>query len=153
MRNARNDLGAIESKISHGGEITMIKPITPQDAKTASMMAGQIQSVSPYQNPAHILSPPRDWLEAFQKGEISWSFFRFRYKSLLQKRFREDPQRIFFLLDSSNGSRSLFLSCHCQAGPCHREIAAEFLERMRSRDEYQKHIDWRAAGVAVLTSF
>lgn len=90
-----------------------------------------VQSISPYQNPGHVLAPPRRWLEALIRSEYNWHFFRLRYKNMLRNRFREEPERFFSLLDGSEGEKPLVLTCHCLAGGCHRELAKEFLESLR----------------------
>ena len=103
------------------------------------LVAGQVQNISPYHNPAHVLAPPRQWLEALLRGEYSWHFFRLRYKNLLRRRFQEESIRFFSLLEASEQDRSMYLTCHCLAGNCHREIAVEFLENLRQQGPYQRY--------------
>jgi len=97
-----------------------------------------VQCASPYLNPAHVLSPPRHWLEALVDGGMTWEFFRLRYKALLRTRSRENPEAFYALLEASEGDKSLVLTCHCLAGPCHLEVAREFLEWLRERTPYQQ---------------
>ena len=89
----------------------------------------------------HALSPRRSWIEALLREEYSWHFFRWRYKNMLRLRFRSEPERFFSILDASAGERPLYLACHCLAEPCHREIAMDFLEKLRQQRPYRK---WQA---------
>ena len=109
-----------------------------------------VHNISPYLNPAHVLAPPRHWLELLLQGAYPWHFFRLRYKNLLRNRFREEPERFFAMLDASEGERPVYLACHCLSGPCHREVAAEFLEKLRSQIPYR---DWNGLGAATLHAF
>lgn len=102
-----------------------------------------VQCISPYLNPAHVLSPPRAWLESILDGSISWEFFRLRYKNLLRTRFREDPEPFFALLDEAGAGHELVLTCHCLAGPCHTEVAREFLDKLREQEPYRRWVDLR----------
>jgi hypothetical protein len=102
-----------------------------------------VQCISPYLNPAHVLAPPRDWLEAVVQGGFTWEFFRLRYKDLLRRRFREFPEPFFSLLDASAGDQILALTCHCLAGPCHAEVAKDFLDKLRDLAPYQQWIALR----------
>lgn len=111
----------------------MIQVISQKQADRTPPPALHLHCISPYLNPAHVLAPPRHWVEALAKGEFSWAFFRFRYKSLLRKRFNADPERFNALLDASEGSAPLILSCHCEAAPCHRYLARAFLEHLREQ--------------------
>src|SRR5262249_6767913 len=77
------------------------------------------------------LSPPRHWLEALVDGGMTWEFFRLRYKALLRTRFGEDPEAFYALLEASEGEHILSLTCHCLAGPCHLDVAKDFLEWLR----------------------
>ncbi len=97
-----------------------------------------VQCASPYLNPAHVLSPPRHWLEALVDGGMTWEFFRLRYKALLRSRFREDAEAFYGLLAASEGEKTLALTCHCLAGPCHLEVAREFLDWLRERAPYRE---------------
>ncbi len=112
----------------------MIHLLSHTDAECRQLAPAQVQCISPYISPAHVLAPPRHWLEALVQGRYSWPLFRLRYKTLLRRRFREEPERFFALLDASTGARALYLTCHCRAGHCHGEIAAEFLENLRRRE-------------------
>jgi hypothetical protein len=98
--------------------------------------------ISPYLNPGHVLAPPRQWLEALLDGEITWEFFRLRYKNLLRNRFRADPEPFFSLLEESSAGH-LVLTCHCLAGPCHVEVAQEFLDRLREQEPFRRWADQR----------
>jgi len=117
----------------------MLHQISQTQADREGIVPNQIQNISPYHNPGHVLAPPRHWLESLLRGEFPWNFFRLRYKNLLRRRFRETPSRFFSLLEASENDKPLFLSCHCLAGNCHREIAAEFLETLRRQAPYQRH--------------
>ncbi len=105
--------------------------------------AAHVQCISPYLNPAHVLSPPRAWLEALLDGSISWEFFRLRYKSLLRSRFKADAEPFFALLDESGPGRELVLTCHCLAGACHVEVAREFLDKLREQEPYRRWVTQR----------
>ncbi|HKJ91674.1 MAG TPA: hypothetical protein VJ957_00845 [Longimicrobiales bacterium] len=107
--------------------------MSQRDADRRALPARHVQSVSPYVNPAHVLAPPRRWLEALVNGEFSWPFFRLRYKNLLRKRYAAEPERFHALLDASTGQEDLVLTCHCVTDLCHRELAREFLERVRTQ--------------------
>jgi hypothetical protein len=109
----------------------MIHLLSQSEAERQDIRPSQIQSISPYANPAHVLAPPRHWLEALVREEYSWPFFRLRYKTLLRARFKEDPGRFFALLDASDGASPLYLTCQCLSAPCHRAVAREFLENLR----------------------
>lgn len=111
----------------------MIQLMPQIEAERQGVDAVQIQCISPYLNPAHVLAPPRLWLEALARGEYSWHFFRLRYKNLLRARYRAEPERFAELLRDSEGPRKLVLTCHCLTAHCHREVAKEFLERLRER--------------------
>jgi hypothetical protein len=112
-------------------------------ADTAAHGHSESQCISPYLNPAHVLAPPRVWLESVLDGSFSWEFFRLRYKNLLRTRFKEDPEPFFALLDESAGENELMLTCHCLAGPCHVEVAQDFLERLRDQEPYRRWVDLR----------
>lgn len=120
----------------------MIELIPQTVADREGLNPALVQSISPYLNPAHVLSPPRDWLEALVHGETSWPFFRLRYKDMLRKRFLDEPARFYNLLQASQGSRKMYLACHCLTSHCHREIAREFLEHVREEEDYGR---WLAA--------
>ena len=109
----------------------MLRVMSQRDAERSAVPAAAVQSISPYVNPAHVLAPPRRWLEQLVSGEISWSFFRLRYKSLLRSRYAAEPERFHALLDAAAGGPALVLTCHCLSDRCHRELALEFLERVR----------------------
>jgi hypothetical protein len=113
----------------------MIHLMSQRDADLQRLPEGhqnaQVHSVSPYLNPAHVLAPPRRWLEAVASGAWAWEFFRLRYKSLLRSRFQAEPERFHALLEVSDGAKTLVLTCHCLGDRCHRELAREFLERLR----------------------
>jgi Active DUF488-N3 subclade len=111
----------------------MLHTMSQRDAERSTLPRAQVQNVSPYQNPAHVLAPPRHWLEALGSGEYSWPFFRLRYKSLLRSRYSAEPERFHALLDASAGNSDLVLTCHCLTERCHRELAREFLERVRAQ--------------------
>lgn len=113
--------------------------IAPQAAVAQEAAAGAcVECASPYLNPAHVLSPPRHWLEALVDGGMTWEFFRLRYKALLRTRFREHADAFYALLEASEGDKALVLTCHCLAGPCHLEVAHEFLDWLRDRAPYQE---------------
>ncbi len=107
-------------------------------AHEAGQHARHTECISPYVNPGHVLAAPRHWLEAVVKGEYTWQFFRLRYKHLLRSRFQENPEPFFALLEASDGENELVLTCHCLAGPCHAEVAVDFLERLRDQAAYQQ---------------
>lgn len=113
----------------------MIRLMSQTEAERGNVPPSTVQNISPFLNPAHVLAPPRHWLDALASGKYSWSFFRLRYKSLLRDRFRESPERFHSLLDASEGQAALALTCHCLDGHCHREPAREFLEYLRTRRE------------------
>lgn len=123
----------------------MITTPADQAAHTDSSAHGSahVQCISPYLNPAHVLAPPRAWLESILDGSISWEFFRLRYKNLLRTRFRDDPEPFFALLDGSGHGHDLVLTCHCLAGPCHAEVARDFLDRLREQEPYRRWVDLR----------
>lgn len=109
-----------------------LMPQTEADKRGVDMR--EVQCISPYLNPAHVLAPPRPWLEALLSGEYTWHFFRLRYKNLLRARYQAEPERFADLLRDSEGARRLVLTCHCLTPHCHREVAREFLERLRERN-------------------
>ena len=111
----------------------MIHLMSQRDAEQSRVSAAQVHNVSPYVNPAHVLAPPRAWLEALVNGQYSWPFFRLRFKTLLRNRYRAEPGRFQTLLDASAGERELVLACHCLSDHCHRELAREFLEHLRAQ--------------------
>lgn len=119
------------------------QPVSHASAAHAGHDAARVQCISPYLNPAHVLAPPRAWLEAVMDGSISWEFFRLRYKNLLRTRFKEDADPFFALLDESGPGRELVLTCHCLAGPCHVEVARDFLDKLRAQEPYQRWVDLR----------
>jgi len=123
----------------------MLHQLSQTQADQAELAAGQVQNISPYHNPGHVLAPPRQWLEALLRGDYSWHFFRLRYKNLLRRRFREESGRFFSLLEASEHERPIYLTCHCLTGHCHREIAAEFLENLRRQEPYQRFRSAKAA--------
>jgi len=126
----------------------MIHLLSHNQAEKDQINPGLVHSISPYLNPGHVLSPPRSWLEALLDGSYSWHFFRLRYKNLLRNRFRQDPETFFRLLDASAGDKPLYLTCHCLAGPCHSEIASEFMEILRWQKPYQNSLREREMGHA-----
>ena len=111
----------------------MIQLMSQTEAERGDIPASTVQNISPFLNPAHVLAPPRHWLDALASGKYSWPFFRLRYKTLLRDRYREFPERFHSLLDVSEGKGALTLTCHCLEGNCHREPAREFLEYLRTR--------------------
>jgi Active DUF488-N3 subclade len=111
----------------------MLHVMSQREADRNGVPATRAASISPYVNPAHVLAPPRRGLEALAGGAWSWQFFRLRYKSLLRERYRQEPERFHALLDASAGEAELVLTCHCATGRCHRELAREFLERLREQ--------------------
>ena len=123
----------------------MLHQISQTQADRDHLPPSEIQNISPYHNPGHVLAPPRQWLEGLLRSEFPWHFFRLRYKNLLRRRFREEPARFFSLLEASEHDHEMYLTCHCLAGHCHREIAAEFMETLRRQEPYQRH---RAAQAA-----
>ncbi len=130
----------------------MIFLMSQVEADRHQVKPGIVQCISPYLNPAHVLAPPRGWLEALVRGEFSWHFFRLRYKSLLRKRFRADPERFFALLDASGNVHPLVLTCHCLSNPCHREIARDFLENLRLQPPYCRRSEMREAVFAAMAT-
>lgn len=126
----------------------MIHLLSQNQAERAGIRAGLVQSISPYLNPAHVLTPPREWLEALLRGDYSWHFFRLRYKNLLRTRYNQEPDSFHALLEASEGEQALYLTCHCLTGHCHREIAAEFLETLRMQGPYQLRVAARNAAAA-----
>ena len=111
----------------------MIKTLSHSEASQVGLPAAQTQNVDPQNNPAHILAPPNKWLAALADGTYSWPFFRLRYKTLLRARFKDEPERFQHLLEASQGGNDLYLTCHCETHEhCHRELAQEFLENLRS---------------------
>jgi uncharacterized protein YeaO (DUF488 family) len=111
----------------------MIQAMSQREAERSGLPQGRVQSVSPYVNPAHVLAPPRRWLEALAQGEYSWQFFRLRYKNLLRQRYTAEPERFHALLDAAAAGQDLVLTCHCLTERCHRALAQEFLERVRAQ--------------------
>ncbi|MEE8435415.1 MAG: hypothetical protein V3S64_11565 [bacterium] len=116
----------------------MIQLKSPKEAERSGLPSSQVQSISPYLNPAHVLSPPRYWLEALLKRKHNWPFFRWRYKTMLRKRFRDEPSRFHAILSASEGNTPLTLTCHClgqhgQGQTCHAPLAREFLENLRKQ--------------------
>lgn len=116
----------------------MIQLKSQKEAERSGLPPSRVQSISPYLNPAHVLSPPRHWLEALEKGEYNWPFFRWRYKTMLRKRFRDEPSRFHAILSASAGSPPFTLTCHCpgqycQGQTCHAPLAREFLENLREQ--------------------
>ena len=111
----------------------MIELLSQTEAERQGINPRRIQCITPYLNPAHVLSPPREWLEALIRGDYGWHFFRLRYKNLLRNRFRAEPERFHSLLDASADEQTLYLTCHCLTGHCHRDIAREYLELLRER--------------------
>ncbi|MCH8075538.1 MAG: hypothetical protein IIC13_06690 [SAR324 cluster bacterium] len=116
----------------------MIQLKSQKEAQRRGLPSAQVQSISPYLNPAHVLSPPRYWLEALEQGEFNWPFFRWRYKTMLRKRFRDEPSRFHAILSASEGNAPLTLTCHClgqhgQGQRCHAPLAREFLENLREQ--------------------
>lgn len=109
----------------------MLHALSQREADRRGLQGARVVSVSPYVNPAHILAPPRRWLEALVSGEYSWPLFRLRYKNLLRTRYRAEPERFHALLDASVGESEVVLTCHCMTERCHRELALEFLQRLR----------------------
>ena len=118
----------------------MITLLPHTQAEREHRHPSQVQCISPYLNPAHVLAPPRDWLEHLIQGECGWPFFRLRYKHLLRKRFQAEPERFFTLLAASEGEQELVLTCHCLTDHCHRDVARAFLEYLRSQPAYRR---WR----------
>ncbi len=121
----------------------MIQLLSQNEAERRKLSGARVQCISPYLNPAHVLAPPRHWLEALVNGAFSWDFFRLRYKNLLRRRYRAEPRRFQALLEASVGGRELYLTCHCLGGNCHGELAREFLESVR---EQHPHRAAREAG-------
>ncbi len=119
----------------------MIQLKSQKEAERGGLPPSQIHSISPYRNPAHVLAPPRFWLETLEKGEITWPFFRWRYKTMLRKRFRDEPSRFDAILSASAGNTPLTLTCHClgnngqsgQRKKCHAVLALEFLDTLRTQ--------------------
>lgn len=116
----------------------MIQLKSQKEAERRGLPPSSVQSISPYLNPAHVLSPPRYWLEALEKGEYNLPFFRWRYKTMLRKRFRDEPSRFHAILSASEGNTPLTLTCHClgqhgQGQACHAPLAREFLENLRKQ--------------------
>ena len=111
----------------------MIHLMSQLEAERNRLPLSQVQCISPYLNPAHVLAPPRAWLEALVNGKYGWEFFRFRYKSLLRQRYKAEPARFDTLLDAAGGHKALTLTCHCLTELCHRTLAREFLESVRTR--------------------
>ncbi|MDH5751853.1 MAG: hypothetical protein OEZ59_05485 [Deltaproteobacteria bacterium] len=109
----------------------MLNHLSQREADLLEIPAVNIQSVSPYVNPGHVLAPPRHWLESLAEGEYSWAFFSLRYKTMLRDRFRDTPERFMPLLETAAGEEPLYLTCHCMAGHCHAELAVEFLGQLR----------------------
>ena len=125
----------------------MIELLSQTEAERRGIDPRRIQCITPYLNPAHVLSPPRQWLEALVRGEYGWHFFRLRYKNLLRNRYRAEPDRFHALLEESQRGQSLYLTCHCLTNHCHREIAREYLEMLRNRIAQQTQTDALATPV------
>lgn len=109
----------------------MIQLMSQLEAEQSKLPPSSVQCISPFLNPAHVLAPPRHWLDLLVSGQYSWAFFRLRYKNLLKKRREDDPDRFESLLDVSEGKLDLILTCHCLSDHCHRSLAREFLEQVR----------------------
>ena len=82
--------------------------------------------------------------QALEKGEYNWPFFRWRYKTMLRKRFRDEPSRFHAILSASKGNTPLTLTCHCpgqycQGQTCHASLAREFLENLREQLPAEPH--------------
>ena len=75
----------------------MIELLSKTDAERLGVDPRDIQCISPYLNSAHILAPPRRWLEGVLREDCSWHFFRLRYKNLLRNRYQAEPER--FIVD------------------------------------------------------
>ena len=120
----------------------MIHLLSIKEADRNRLSPLHTHCISPYLNPAHFLAPPRAWLEALLRGDISWNFLRLRYKNMLRNHFLDNPLPFFELLEDSESFRSVYLTCHCLTDHCHREIAQEFLELLRAQAPYQ---EWSAA--------
>jgi hypothetical protein len=129
----------------------MIQLLSQTEAERHGLATDQVVCVSPYLNPHHVLAPPLTWLYALVQGSYSWHFFRLRYKNLLRNRLRDEPEAFFALLDASQDGQSLYLTCHCLSDPCHREIAREFLEKLREGEAYRQWRDLRPLHLAALT--
>ena len=125
----------------------MIELLSQTEAERRGIDPRRIQCITPYLNPAHVLSPPRQWLEALVREEYGWHFFRLRYKNLLRNRYRAEPERFHALLEESQRGQSLYLTCHCLTNHCHREIAREYLEMLRKRIAQQTQTDALATPV------
>jgi len=94
---------------------------------------GQVHNVNPHSNPAHILAPPRHWLDSLSQGAWGWAFFRLRYKNLLRQRVQADPGRFRDLLDSADKQGGMQLECACGSAQCHAPLADEFLQGLREK--------------------
>lgn len=116
----------------------MINQLSQTEAARQGIPSTRIQNISPYVNPAHVLAPPRKWVEGLVKGTYTWPFFRLRYKALLRDRYQKWPERFESLLMASHGANPLFLTCHCMTELCHRELALEFLEKLRLEHPFGK---------------
>jgi len=114
----------------------MIELLTVKQASAPSVRPEAVQHISPYINPGHFLCPPQSWVEALISEKYSWQFFRLRYKNLLRKRFREEPERFFKLLEASEGEQVMYLASHTLAPPSHVEVARDFLEHLRQQPPY-----------------
>ena len=112
----------------------MIDLMSQREAERRGIDPREIQNISPYVNPAHVLAPPRHWLEGLVRESCGWHLFRLRYKNLLRSRYQADPAAFDALLQASEGGRNLVLTCHCLTTQCHRGIAREFLDKLRSRE-------------------
>jgi len=112
----------------------MIELMSQREAERRGIDPREIQNISPYVNPAHVLAPPRHWLEGLVREGCSWHLFRLRYKNLLRSRYQAEPAAFDALLQASEGGRKLVLTCHCLTPHCHRSIAREFLDKLRSRE-------------------
>jgi hypothetical protein len=112
----------------------MIETMSQREAERQGADPREIQNISPFVNPAHVLAPPRAWLEGLVREACTWQLFRLRYKNLLRSRYQADPSAFDALLQASEGPRRLVLTCHCLTPHCHRSIAREFLEKLRSRE-------------------
>ncbi|MFI5400557.1 MAG: hypothetical protein ACHQZQ_05855 [SAR324 cluster bacterium] len=136
----------IQSDVSTGSSLTR-EDGAAGSSRTREQRAAYghacVQCISPYLNPAHVLAPPRAWLESVLDGSISWEFFRLRYKNLLRTRFKDDPEPFFALLEESGAGHELLLTCHCLAGPCHAEVARDFLEKLREQEPFRRWSDLR----------
>lgn len=97
----------------------------------------EVESISPWRNPRHVLAPPPAWLGTLADEDGSWALFRFRYKCLLRSRLQAQPLR-FQRLRERVQRFGLQLLCDCGAAHCHAPLAMEFLHALAQSESHSR---------------